>query len=85
MAIQLKMAVKVYPKSHDLTQNSSPKSKSDQTFYYYIKNGDFDIVWTNVGVFIVAHVLLIHWIYRFLSDLSDAHLRTFIYCKNYTT
>lgn len=53
------------------TPSSSPASldvslnrPSNQPFYYFIRQGDFDLVWPNILVFAVAHVI---YIYAFLN------------------
>lgn len=39
-------------------------TNSPYSFYYYIRDGDFDIVWPNVLAFVIAHVILVCTLYN---------------------
>ena len=50
-------------KQKPINNNEDPKKKS---FYYYIGEGDFDLAWPNVAVFIVGHLVMLStlpWIF----------------------
>ena len=36
--------------------------------YYFVKNGDFDIVWTNVAIFAVGHLLYFYGLYTLWNE-----------------
>ena len=68
----------------------SISSNSKQPFYYFIREGDFDLVWTNIIVFLVANVF---YIYAFLN-LHSISWKTWVWenqigkysieCKRFT-
>ena len=47
--------------------------------YYFIRDGDFDIVWRNVAVFLVGHLM---WAYGLYLLVSQQLLLTWIYCES---
>jgi hypothetical protein len=46
--------------------------------YYFIRDGDFDIVWRNVYIFVIGHILYAGGLYILWSEQL---LKTWIYCK----
>lgn len=73
------MYTKFFPKTS--IGRSSEKVDHDLPFYYYVQLGQFDIVWTNVIVFIIAHLLLLQAIYLTLTEWSMTHYYTFVFSK----
>src|SRR5437016_4954441 len=49
--------------------------------FLYIRDGDFDIVWTNVAIFTVACLLHAYSIYVIFSSWTTPVLRTWIFCQ----
>lgn len=47
----------------------------------YIRQGDFDIVWPNVVVFAIAHVLHVHTLYSILTSSDRRVQYTWIFSK----
>ena len=37
-------------------------------FFYYIKDGDFDIVWTIVSIFVLGHILYFYGLYTLYNE-----------------
>lgn len=83
-------AIKFVPKSKanfnkiEKQEVKSPK-KNDSAYYYYIRNGDFDIVWTNVFVFVLGHLLFIHTGYLLVFEHKPSTIYTWFYGKSTTS
>lgn len=59
----------ILPKKGDDNGHAvSRKDQEERPFYWFINHGDFDIVWTNVSVFIIGHVLYIYAYYLLFTD-----------------
>ena len=70
----------------DENASSSPKLKksiirAEGKPFLYIRDGDFDIVWTNVAIFTVACLLHAYSIYVIFSSWTTPVLRTWICCQ----
>ena len=76
------VAVKVYPRSllkstfdrnnnHGSDSKSTISSRSAQldnyNFYYYLSESDFSIVWTNVAIFVLGHLLYAHGFHQLMA------------------
>lgn len=66
------MTTKFYPNPKNLAacDNEGQRSSSEKPFYYYIKNGNFDLVWTNIVIFIVGHLLFIQCYYDIITKFG---------------
>ena len=56
-------------------------TSKNHSYYYYINEGDFDIVWTNVLVFILGHALFIKMGIDLVLNPSDTMAYSWIYGK----
>ena len=87
-------AVKFYPiqskvsKILTLNNNTLPliNNGNNQTpFYYFVGLNDFSIVWQNVIVFAIAHLLFFYSYYEVMfnsdGDKIWTHFRTLVYRK----
>ena len=67
-------AIKYYPRS-TCSKTNSPKSSS---YYYYLDPKDFAIVWTNVAIFTVGHLIYFYVFFQFLCDPVKNSNMTFL-------
>lgn len=44
-------------------QKLSKKELDQRPFYYFIRDGDFDLVWPNISVFVIGHLLFFYSYY----------------------
>jgi len=49
--------------------------------YNYIREGDFAIVWPNVTIFAVAHVIHMYSIYNLFTDYDDKLSKTWVFSE----
>lgn len=49
-------------------QKYTKKQLDSRPFYYFIRDGDFDIVWPNVAVFIVGHLFYLYSCFLLCTD-----------------
>ena len=65
---------------------SSPKcfssSSTGLSNYTFIRDGDFDIVWPNVLIFIVAHIAHAYSLYLLFTDHDVKMTKTWIFSKS---
>ena len=61
------------------TSSYSPESKIYKLHdYYFVREGDFDIVWLNVYIFVIGHML---WAAGLYNLVTQQLLKTWVYCK----
>lgn len=71
--------VKVFVgKNSDQNGNKLEKKLEERPYYWFIANGDFDIVWSNVVVFILGHIFFA-WAYYIL--FTEFPWRTWYWSK----
>lgn len=58
---------------------AEPKATKKARLYYYVDHGFFDIVWPNISVFVIAHVL---YVISFYTIATEWPLKTLIYSKS---
>lgn len=56
-------------------------AETKRPLYYYVNHGDFSIVWPNVVVFAIAHLLFFRFLYEAISFYETKHAYTFIFSK----
>ncbi|KAI1283691.1 Delta(9)-fatty-acid desaturase fat-7 [Halotydeus destructor] len=59
---------------YDVNNNCATSGARDGRHYYFIGQGDFDIVWSNVAVFAVGHLLFLAYIYVVMVKFPMATL-----------
>lgn len=67
----------------DLNKNVPKSWKGSRIYrkldFYFIRDGDFDIVWRNVLIFILGHLM---WAYGLYLLVSQQLLHTWIYSES---
>lgn len=67
----------------DLNKNVTKTWKGSRIYrkldYYFIRDGDFDVVWRNVWIFVVGHLM---WAYGLYLLVSQQLLNTWIYSES---
>ena len=66
-----------------LDHEHKPFGKKEKPFFYFIRDGDFDLVYTNIIVFIVGHILAIELYYHLIAswDVNSKHTKTLMFGK----
>jgi len=59
-------SIKVYVDKHQTSQKNP--LQEERSYYWYIANGDFDIVWTNVTIFVLGHALFLQACYLICTE-----------------